>query len=226
MTGVFVTGTDTGCGKTYFTTALLSGLNDLGMKVTGMKPVATGSTNHDLLENEDISKIVEASNTNSPDALVNQYLFREPCSPNIASALSDTKIEISGVINSFAILESQVDFVIVEGVGGWQVPLNKTETIADLATALGIPVILVVGMKLGCINHAILTAAAMERYNVRVLGWVANFLDPDLIRAREVLETLVCRLSIPLLFELSKGMVSENRKQLAQHILAAIGDAN
>ena len=223
MVAVFITGTDTGCGKTYVSEFLLGGVSGLGMKATGMKPIATGI---DELtgENEDVCRLMAASHPGARPDQINQYCFKEPCSPNIAAALNNAEIKISNILESFANLRSGYEFVVVEGVGGWEVPIGDELTVADLAAALNIPVILVVGMKLGCINHAILTAGAMQKSGVQILGWIANFYDSELESPDEVLSTLTRRIDFPLLQKLSKGGITDSATQLALAVLDDLGE--
>ena len=225
MTAVFVTGTDTECGKTYFSEFLLKGLSTLGLKVTGMKPIATGI---DELtgDNEDIRRLTAASHPGARPDLINQYCFNQPCSPNIAAALNNVEITLTNILESFADLSSTYEFVVVEGVGGWKVPIGTDLSVADLAIALDIPVVLVVGMKLGCINHAILSADAMQESGVRILGWVANFYDSELKAPNDVLATLTQRIKFPLLQKLSREDPTNHAKQVAYAILDKLGEAD
>lgn len=177
----FITGTDTGVGKTRIACKLIRDYVALGHKVIGMKPVAAGC---DLVNgawvNDDVLKLEAASNVKAPRALVNPYSFNEAIAPHIAAEKAGVEIDIKVIQQAFKKLVSMADVVIVEGAGGFLVPLNDTETMADLAIALDIPIILVVGMKLGCINHTLLTIEAIQARNLSLHGWVANRIVPDM----------------------------------------------
>ena len=177
----FITGTDTGVGKTRIACKLIRDYVALGHKVIGMKPVAAGC---DLVNgawvNDDVLKLEAASNVKAPRALVNPYSFNEAIAPHIAAEKAGVEIDIKVIQQAFKKLVSMADVVIVEGAGGFLVPLNDTKTMADLAIALDIPIILVVGMKLGCINHTLLTIEAIQARNLSLHGWVANRIVPDM----------------------------------------------
>lgn len=177
----FITGTDTGVGKTYIACKLIQQYVAQGYKVIGMKPVAAGC---ELIDgewvNDDVLKLEAASNIKASRALINPYCFKEPIAPHIAADLAGKTIEISVIKQAFDTLSELADIVIVEGAGGFLVPLNETESMADLAIQLNIPIILVVGIKLGCINHTFLTAEAINARNVNLAGWVANPIEPEM----------------------------------------------
>ena len=177
----FITGTDTGVGKTRVACKLIRDYIAQGYKVIGMKPVAAGT---ELVNgawvNDDVLKLEAAGNVKAPRALVNPYSFNEAIAPHIAAKKVGVKIEIKVIQQAFKKLADMADIVIVEGAGGFLVPLNDTETMADLAIALDIPIILVVGMKLGCINHTLLTIEAIQARNLSLHGWVANRIVPDM----------------------------------------------
>ena len=177
----FITGTDTGVGKTRVACKLIRDYIAQGYKVIGMKPVAAGT---ELVNgawvNDDVLKLEAASNVKAPRALVNPYSFNEAIAPHIAAEKAGVEIDIKVIQQAFKKLADMADVVIVEGAGGFLVPLNDTETMADLAIALNIPIILVVGMKLGCINHTLLTIEAIGVRNLSLHGWVANKIVPDM----------------------------------------------
>ena len=225
MAAVFVTGTDTGCGKTYISECLLRGATNLGVSAAGMKPIATG-IDPDSLENEDIVKLASASTSPPAPKLLNQYCFPEPCSPNIASTANQTKISLDKIHSAFESLRVRYDFVVVEAVGGWKVPIGKTESVADLAIKLDIPVVLVVGIRLGCINHAILTAESLRGSKVRVCGWAANFYDDTVLFPNEVLKTLSDNLKYPLLQIIRKNEHLKNSTRFAAALLEKVGRKN
>lgn len=201
--GFFITGTDTGVGKTWATLYLMNVLRGRGCTVAGMKPVATGALPHEgRWVNEDAMALLRASSLSLPYEEVNPYVFEPPVSPHIAARLTGRTIEIAHIVNVFRGLSDCADCVLVEGIGGWRVPLNDREQVADLAVALGLPIILVVGVRLGCLNHALLSYEAIERSDARCAGWIANRIVRDFPYAAETIETLRTALSCPLLAEL------------------------
>lgn len=201
--GFFVTGTDTGIGKTLFSAALLHALADLGIRAVGMKPVAAGAESRDgVWVNEDVAMLAAASGVKAPAELANPYLFREAIAPHLAADHKGVAIEIPRIAAALEALAGLADVVVVEGVGGFRVPLGPNRDSADLAVRLGLPVILVVGMRLGCLNHALLTAEAIARRNLRLAGWVANRIDPEMSAYDENLATLTKLMDAPLLAEL------------------------
>lgn len=198
--GFFITGTDTDVGKTLVTGALLHAYARQGKKVVGMKPVAAGCEETlGGLSCDDVVQLQANSNVAAPLNLVNPYSFAPPIAPHIAAAQSGTEIDISHIISCFHALREIADVVLVEGAGGLMVPLNAKQDIADLAVMLDLPVILVVGMRLGCINHTLLTAQAIRQKNLRLGAWVANRIDPNMRSFDENLHTLETRLNVPLL---------------------------
>jgi len=198
--GYFVAGTDTGVGKTLVSCALLRAFAAQGKKVVGMKPVAAGcEPTPQGLACEDVASLVAASNANAPHELVNPYAFQPPIAPHIAAAQAGVVIEIERLLAACAALRALADVVVVEGVGGWRVPLNPREDTGDLAKRLELPVILVVGMRLGCLSHALLTAQAIEASGLKLAGWVANRIDPLMPAFDDNLCALQARLAAPLL---------------------------
>jgi dethiobiotin synthetase len=201
--GFFVTGTDTGIGKTHVSVSLIRLLRARGLRVVGMKPVASGAERlGGNWQNEDALALMAASSPALPYDWVNPYVFEAPVSPHLAAAQAGRRVELAHLIAAYRRLTAFADCVIVEGAGGWRVPLNPDEDIADLAVQLGLPVLQVVGMRLGCINHACLTQAAMQAKGVWIAGWVANHLERELPCREEVLATLTDRLGEPPLGEL------------------------
>jgi dethiobiotin synthetase len=202
--GYFVTGTDTGAGKTCFSLGLMQVLQSQGHVVMGMKPVASGcSATPAGLVNEDALQLQIKASFGVPYGLVNPYAFEPAVAPHLAAADTDTRIEISVIEKVCRELTAEADRVVVEGVGGWQVPINKTQTMADVAKALDLPVIMVVAVRLGCLNHALLTADAVERSGVEFSGWVANRIDPDCERQEQIIAALCERLRVPLLADVA-----------------------
>jgi dethiobiotin synthetase len=200
--GVFITGTDTGCGKTEVTLGLMQALQERGERVLGMKPVASGALEFpDGMRNEDALHIQAQGSSGLPYEWVNPYVYAASIAPHLAARAAAREIDLHQIAEAFARLAERADRVLVEGVGGWQVPLNARETVADLALRLGLPVILVVGLRLGCINHALLTEASIRRCGAPLLGWVANQIEPQMEAYAGNLETLRERLSAPCLGE-------------------------
>lgn len=198
--GYFITGTDTGVGKTLVATALMQRFAQSGNRVVGMKPVAAGAELCDgQLLNEDVTQMLKAANVEAPLALVNPYVFEPPVAPHIAARQANVLISLNKIKGAFAALGELADVVVVEGAGGFLVPLNDKEDMADLAVVLGLPVILVVGMRLGCLNHALLTAAAIQSLGLELAGWVANCLDSRMAHLDENLLSLEQRLGAPCL---------------------------
>lgn len=208
----FVAGTDTEIGKTLVSSALLLALARRGLSTLGMKPVAAGASLHDgVWHNEDVDALSAAASVQASQALVAPYLMPTPAAPHIVAALENVSISVQHVLSCYAQLTQQADAVIVEGVGGFCVPLTEQLTTADLAQQLGLPVILVVGMRLGCINHALLTAEAIAARGLVLAGWVANTIDADMLYLEENIAALQTRLDSPLL-----GKIPRLQKATAQ----------
>jgi dethiobiotin synthetase len=200
--GYFITGTDTGAGKTAVTLGLMARLQAQGKTVAAMKPVASGCAPTAAgLMNEDALQLQRQSSVALPYALVNPYAFEPPIAPHIAADQAGVTIAIDTIRSAFADIAVRAECVLVEGVGGWQVPLNADETLADLARALDLEVILVVGIRLGCLNHALLTAQSIAACGCTPAGWVANRLPPAADCARENINALKTRLLFPCLGE-------------------------
>lgn len=196
----FVTGTDTEIGKTLISAAILHKLASSGQRACGMKPVAAGATMIDgALHNEDADMLIAAGNVHLPSSITTPYMLREPAAPHIAAALEGVTIEAVPIIAAFAEIQAASDAVVVEGVGGFRVPFNDTFDSADLAAQLNLPVILVVGMRLGCISHALLTVEAIIARGLVLAGWIANSADPDMRFEQENIDALAQRIPAPLL---------------------------
>ena len=198
--GVFVTGTDTAVGKTVVCAALLAALNGGGCRAVGMKPVASGCRRTpDGLRNDDAELLI-AHGAGAPDyAQVNPYAFEEAIAPHIAARGAGVDVRLDPIAAAFDALSVDADRVVVEGVGGWSVPLSATLMQADLVRALHLPVVLVVGLRLGCINHALLSARAIATDGCDLVGWIGNRIDPAMTRVDENLATLRERLPAPCL---------------------------
>ena len=200
MRGYFIAGTDTGVGKTLIACALLHRLRQRGLKAVGMKPIAAGcERTAEGLINEDVEALRAASSIALPREAINVYAFEQPIAPHLAAANEGLRMDLGVIERRFVDLAARADAVIVEGAGGWLVPLNATQTFADLALRLDLPVVLVVGMRLGCLNHALLTAEAIVARGLRMAGWVANHVDPAMACPEENVRSLQQRLSCPLL---------------------------
>lgn len=200
MIGCFVTGTDTNVGKTLVSAGLLHALAPHHRRVVGMKPVAAGLVPWgEDWACEDAIALRAASTLAVPAALDNPVLLPDPLSPHIAAARAGVLIDIDAIVASYQALAAQADAVVVEGAGGFLVPLTDTLTGADLAQALALPVVLVVGLRLGCLNHALLTAEAIRARGLTLAGWVANRVDPDMEAVEENIAYLRARLGAPLL---------------------------
>jgi len=189
--GFFVTGTDTGVGKTVIACALVRAFAARGERVAVMKPIASGAARTPQgLRNADALALMSTANVPLNYAQVNPYCFEQAISPHIAAEASGVKVDISTIRSNYASLEAISDRVVVEGAGGWLAPINGLESMADVAHALGRPAVLVVALRLGCLNHAQLTRLAIERAGVALAGWIANRTEPPMEREAENLATL------------------------------------
>ncbi len=198
--GVFIAGTDTGIGKTTVSATLLAALNADGTRAAGMKPVASGCAATPAgLRNDDALKLLAASAGRPDYATINPYALRDPIAPHLAAADAGIEIRLEPILAGFAALSASADCVVVEGVGGWCVPFSSTLMQSDLVRALKLPVLLVVGMRLGCINHALLSARAIAADGCQLIGWIGNRIDPKMARIEDNLATLRERLPAPCL---------------------------
>jgi dethiobiotin synthetase len=196
----FITGTDTEIGKTLISAAILHKLVQRGQRACGMKPIAAGAEERDgELHNEDAAMLRAAGNVNLPQHITTPFMLREPCAPHIAAELEGVCIEPVPIMTAYAEILGASDATVVEGVGGFCVPFSDDFDSADLAVQLNLPVILVVGLRLGCINHALLTAEAIISRGLVLAGWVANQVDPDMRFADENVAALEQRMPAPLL---------------------------
>jgi dethiobiotin synthetase len=193
--GVFVTGTDTGVGKSVIAAALIRALARQGLRVAGMKPVAAGAAATPAgLRNSDALALMQAGNVAAAYESVNPYCFAPPIAPHIAAREAGVTIDIELLRQRFSVLASAADCVVVEGAGGWLTPISASLTMADLAAALALPVVLVVGLKLGCLNHTLLTARALAAHEEGLAGWIGNSIEPAFEREADniaVLENLL-----------------------------------
>ena len=196
----FVTGTDTGVGKTLVTAALLRRLRDAGVRVAGMKPIAAGAMDGpEGRANEDALLLQAESSARHPYALVNPCLYEPAIAPHIAAAESGVAIDTGRIAGAFAALAAAADVVLAEGAGGFLVPLDERRSCAELPGLLGMEVILVVGLRLGCLNHALLTAEAIGARGLALAGWVGNCVAPEFARREANVATLAARLPAPCL---------------------------
>jgi dethiobiotin synthetase len=198
--GVFVTGTDTGCGKTEISCALMAVLQQRGLCVLGMKPVATGcEPGPGGLRNGDALRLAAQGSTPARYGDVNPYAFEPAIAPHIAAAEAGVAMDFRPILDAYARLSARSDRVVVEGVGGWRVPLGPDTDVAAMARALGLPVVLVVGLRLGCISHALLTAESIAAEGMVLAGWVGNLLDPQMARIQENICAIGERIGAPCL---------------------------
>lgn len=196
----FVTGTDTEIGKTLVSSALVYAMAQRGWASVGMKPVAAGAELIDgIWWNEDVQALRAVSNVAVPDTLINPYLFRLPAAPHIAAREEGREIDLAHIIDSYRALATKVEALVVEGVGGFCVPLNSRHNTADMAQQLQLPVILVVGMRLGCISHALLSVEAIAARGLKLVGWVANSVHNEMAFFEDNLSALRERIDAPLL---------------------------
>jgi dethiobiotin synthetase len=203
----FVIGTDTNVGKTYVASRLVRHFAQSGLKAIGMKPIASGCEvgapcergEPGELQNEDVIALSHASNVVAARNLINPYQFAPAIAPHIAAEQAAVVISLEAIINAYQQLTTLAEVVIVEGAGGFFVPLNQTQTLADLAVGLNIPIVLVVGIRLGCINHALLTVEAIKARGLTLAGWVANEIDPNACMFAENVISLQQRIAAPCL---------------------------
>lgn len=200
MSGFFIAGTDTGVGKTLVATALVQRGVAAGKRVAAMKPISAGcvQTAEGWL-NDDVAQLRAASNVALPLALMNPYAFEPPIAPHIAAQQAGVVIDLARIESAYREIAALADEVIVEGAGGLLVPLNTQHAMADIVVRLDLPVILVVGMRLGCLNHALLTVEAMVARGIKLHAWVANQIDPNMRAFEENLASLEARICAPLM---------------------------
>ncbi len=198
--GYFITGTDTGVGKTLISCAIIHKLVQQGHRVQGMKPVAAGAIKTSQgLRNDDALQLMNACHSTLDYALINPFCYEAAIAPHIAAQETGQAIDMQRILNNFRTLRGKTDYVIVEGAGGWLVPINARQTLADLATALQLPVILVVGIRLGCLNHALLTERAIRESRLPLAGWVANIIDSKNLSTQDNITYLEKTIKSPLL---------------------------
>lgn len=198
--GFFITGTDTDIGKTRIALGLINKLNTMGHTTTVMKPLSAGcDSTPDGLRNDDAVQLIQQASFKPDYDKVNPYAFKPAIAPHLAAEKENTVIDLSRIKNIFDELSAQADYIVVEGAGGWKVPINKQQTMAELAEALALPVILVAGMRLGCLNHAILTVESIQHAGIPIAGWIANTLSKNFTELDANIKTLKEHLEIPFL---------------------------
>jgi len=196
----FVTGTDTEIGKTLVASALVHMQAARGWRVAAMKPVAAGAEWRDgRWCNEDVDALAACVSVHLPQELTTPYVFKTPAAPHIAAALESTVIDRTHLLDCFRQVRAQADAVVVEGVGSFRVPLNDNCDTADMAKDMGLPVVLVVGLRLGCISQALLTAEAIAVRGLSLMGWIANTVDPHMLYPQENIDAIAQRINAPLL---------------------------
>jgi dethiobiotin synthetase len=208
MTGYFITGTDTGVGKTCVSLGLIHAFKSQGKIVTGMKPVSAGCTRTEHgLRNEDAVQLQHESFIEIPYDIINPYAYEPAVAPHIAAQELGEKIELDTMARCYKIIADQSEVVIVEGAGGWLAPINNSETMADLVTRLQLPVILVVGIRLGCLNHALISVESIKNCRLTLAGWVANQASTHMDKSQDNIEYLKHRIPAPLL-----GVIPHNTR--------------
>lgn len=215
----FITGTDTEVGKTTIAAALLHAARRAGLSTAAAKPVASGcERTTDGLRNNDALALLGECSLSMRYEQVNPFAFEPAIAPHLAAREAGIELSVAKLLQPVRdMLEMGADFCVVEGAGGWRVPLAGRETLSDLSIQLGLPVILVVGVRLGCINHALLSAEAIARDGLHLAGWVANIVDPATSRLQENLETLTERLAAPCLGQVPR-LASASPTEVARYL--------
>jgi len=198
--GYFITGTDTDVGKTWVAMGMLTALKQKGYSTLAMKPVACGCSFIDgAYRNDDALKLQQQSSVSVPYEVVNPYALPAPIAPHLAALEHSQRIDIQQIKRIYEQHRNKADFIIIEGAGGWLVPLNEQDTTADMVKALNLPVILVAGIRLGCLNHTLLTVAAIRQYDIALAGWIASCIDKDCLQTERNIRALCERINAPLL---------------------------
>lgn len=212
----FITGTDTDVGKTYVAHQLLNSAQAQGFRTLGYKPVSAGCEwRNERLENDDALVLLSASNVGASLEEVNPIAFAPPIAPHIAAQLAGKTISVNDIVNGYRHLQSySADVLLMEGAGGWRLPLSNNTQMPEAVKALKLPVIIVVGMRLGCLNHAILTAEAIQHDGLEIAGWVANKIDPNMPYYKENLATLDATMPAPRLGEIGYQQSTDNWQHL------------
>ncbi|KPK40655.1 MAG: hypothetical protein AMJ69_01510 [Gammaproteobacteria bacterium SG8_47] len=211
MKGVFVTGTDTGVGKTRVALELMAAASTRFARVVGFKPIASGARQTAQgLRNDDALALWSASTVEVDYAEVNPYVFEAAIAPHLAAARAGVSIELTHIADVYDTIARRADYVVVEGAGGWLVPLSASTDMADVAATLHLPVVLVVAMRLGCLNHALLSVEAIAQRRQRFAGWIANCIEPDMPLLQHNIDTLKARIDAPLLGVLPHTASADN----------------
>ena len=215
---LFVTGTDTGVGKTHACVAILRGLVAGGRRAVGMKPVAAG-VDPGAATNADVDALARAGNVDAPLADRNPYAFAAAIAPHVAAAREGLAIDLDRIADAYARLAARADAIVIEGAGGPLVPLGGRLDMLDVAKRLGAPALLVVGVRLGCLNHALAAELALRARGLVLAGWIANRIDPSMAAADASVAALAARLPAPMLADLAWN----DRRPLAAEALARAG---
>jgi dethiobiotin synthetase len=220
MKAYFITATDTDAGKTFVSAGLLHSWSKQGYKTLGFKPIASGcqktnALDDDGLRNEDAQALINAANVSLDYKIINPYTFEPAIAPHIAAQQVGIIINLESIVENILPYQSKVDYLLVEGVGGWQVPLNDQQSVSDLARMLNFPIILVVNLRLGCINHALLTVQSIEQQGLKLAGWIANHASTDNQMSHQVenIHSLQDRIHAPFLGELPHLSGSDKEKK-------------
>lgn len=220
---LFIVGTDTGVGKTYVTAGLLRALRAAGRDAVGMKPIASGfEPGPHGLQNLDLASLDAAHSGALAPADLNVYAFEPAIAPHRAAELAGIRIELEPIRSAFQRVAASHQDVLVEGVGGFAVPLSPTLMLADLARALELPVVLVVGVRLGCINHALLSASAIRAAGLELIGWIANRIDPTMGEAQASIDAIAELIDAPLLGEIGRDAADAEFEKLVAQFPASI----
>ncbi|MEO7157014.1 MAG: dethiobiotin synthase [Vicinamibacterales bacterium] len=221
-TGIFITGSDTGVGKTHVATALLRGLVVDGFRAVGMKPVATGIGPAEA-RNADVLALAASGNVDALPDDINPFAFAPAIAPHLAAEEARVAIDLDRIASAYDRLSARADFVVVEGAGGALTPLSARTDMLDIAARLGLPVLLVVGIRLGCINHALLTALAIDARGLHLAGWIANRIDPAMLVSDANVDALACRIPAPLVADLTWQGPNDTALAMRSPVRTALG---
>lgn len=216
--GFFITGTDTDVGKTTVALGLMAAFKKNGLSVAAFKPVSAGCVKTQTgLRNEDAVQLMQQASVKFPYEIVNPYAFEPAIAPHIAAAEKNLEMELDTIVQAYQKIATEVDVVIVEGAGGWLVPLNETQTMADVASALQLDIIQVIGLKLGCLNHSLLTAESISTHGLTQIGWITNQCASDMPYQKNNILSLQQRLSGELLGDIP-NISQISPSDVAQHL--------
>lgn len=220
----FITGTDTNIGKTYVCCGILRALNKAGFSTVALKPLSSGCQQTPRgLESEDALALQSAASIFLPLSTINPFAFLPAVAPHIPATQSNSKLSVQTIVQqcqpAFAI---KADYYVVEGVGGWLMPLNANETMADVAQQLQAQIVLIVGMRLGCLNHALLTYQAIQQKGCHIIGWIANGIEPNMSYMEENIEMLQQHIAAPLLGVVPYGAAVEDHLDLSKQFFLCL----